>query len=136
MEPLVASGIITDSECQTIFSNIKDLAEVNRVMASKLEERKAQTLDQGKDVGVMLVGDIFCEMVRAFFTTRTNTLQATKFSVYQHYCINQTVAFQFVQQLQTSNGVFAEFVSVCCRLSYNSHFFVEDPGECTRRKNA
>lgn len=66
MEPLVTSGIITDSECQTIFSNIKNLADINRVMASKLDERKAQTLDQGKDVGEMLVGDIFCEMVWAF----------------------------------------------------------------------
>lgn len=67
MDPLVASGIITNSECQTVFSNIKELAEINRAMAQKFDNRKSSTLAERKDLDSMLVGDIFCEMVRFVF---------------------------------------------------------------------
>jgi hypothetical protein len=63
MDPLVASGVITEAECQTLFSNIKELTEINRMNSHKLGERKETTIAEGKGLGEMVVGDIFCEMV-------------------------------------------------------------------------
>lgn len=57
-------GLLSATETKLLFSNISELVETNKKMATRFEGRRDEMLSRSVGLEHMLIGDIFIEMVR------------------------------------------------------------------------
>lgn len=93
---LTTNGIITPEQEKTLFSNIEELEELNRVVLGKFEARFKAVQEAGAPLAIINLGDIFLQM-------------SDQLKWYTDYCANQPQALSMLDYLTAGNKDFQTY---------------------------